>query len=106
QVRLLPEASFSSSGALFPWQGAASCATPKVFQLAERDYAERVGSLRQTTVWRSAASPQVPGPLHSSRGHLQPAPGCPSERLSDFSLEGLRARKPARDHDTAGDRIH
>jgi hypothetical protein len=62
----------------------------------------KMGSLRQTAVWRTAASPEVPGALYPQRGYLQPAPGCPSERLSDLSLEGLRARKPARDDDTAG----
>ena len=54
----------------------------QLHRLAKANGSERVGGLRQTTLWRTAASPEVPGALYPSRGHLQPAPGCSSRRLT------------------------
>ncbi len=78
----------------------------KLLHLAGREYSQRVGSLRQTTLWRTATGPEIPGALYPSRGHLQPAPRFAASRPSHLSVEGLFARKPARHHDPGCDRVH
>src|ERR1700694_828737 len=106
QVCRLPATSFSSRRAKLPWPVAAACAKAQFHRLAKPDCPKRVGGLRQTALWWTAAGPEVSGPFYPSRGDRQPAPGCASGRSRELSLEGLYARRPARHHDAAGDRVH
>src|SRR6202158_1141636 len=106
QVCQLPAPSFSSRRAKLPRPVAAPCAKAQFHHLVKPDCPKRMGGLRQTTVWWTATSPEVPGALYPSRGDRQPAPGCASGWSRELSLEGLYARQPARHHDAAGDRVH
>src|SRR6266851_992897 len=106
QVCQLPAPSFSSRRAKLPRPVTASCAKAQFHNLVNPDCPKRVGGLRQTTLWWTAPSPEVPGALYPSRGDRQPAPGCASGWSRELSLEGLYARQPARHHDAAGDRVH
>src|SRR5260370_9191391 len=54
--------------------------------------------LCQATLWRTRTRPSLPGPLHPSRGHLQPSPALGLRLRDHLSLEGLRARQYASHH--------
>jgi hypothetical protein len=57
------------------------------------------GGLCQATLWRTATSPEIAGPLYPSRGHFQPASGLPARRPCDLPVEGLFAKRSVPHHD-------
>ena len=52
-----------------------------------------LGGLLQTTLRRPRVCAPVSGPLHPSRGHLQPSPGLVCRRPGHLSLAGLRSQQ-------------
>src|SRR5215470_196424 len=57
--------------------------------LAAMALPERPGGLRQTPVRRPRLRPSLSGPLHPSRGYLQPSAGLVYGRKGHLSLAGL-----------------
>src|SRR6516225_9947704 len=60
---------------------------------------DRMGSLCQTAIRRTATGAEVPGALYPSGSYFEPASDLAEGRPSHFSLEELCSRKCASHHD-------
>jgi hypothetical protein len=67
---------------------------------------ERLGSLRQGSLRRTATGAGVSRPLHPSRGHFQPPPAAVARGPGLFPVEGLPRRQPLEGDDRFRRRVH
>src|SRR5712692_6626696 len=74
-----------------PWRPEAPGSAKDVLLVAETTVQKGLGSLRQTTVRRPRTCAPVSGPLHSSRGHLQPSTRLTGGPEGHFPLARLRS---------------
>src|SRR5216684_1037162 len=69
------QACLSRRQAQLSWRSKTSRSTENICCLAETTVPKGLGGLLETPVRRSRACAPLSGPLHSSRGYLQPSPG-------------------------------
>jgi hypothetical protein len=106
QIHRIAEICFPPRRARFSRRAEVLGRQEKFRPMAKARCRNRVGSLCQATLWRTATSAEVPGALYPSGSDIKPAPGLAGKRASDFSLEELRPRKRVRHHDLAGGGVH
>src|SRR5208283_986628 len=75
QVPRSAQTRLSGRQARLSWRLGAPCSAENVCCVAETTAPKGLGGLRQTSVRRPRACAPLSGPLHPSRGHLQPSTG-------------------------------
>src|SRR5258708_33162631 len=69
------QARLSRRQAQLSWRSKAPRSAENLCRVAQTTVPKGLGGLRETSVRRPRACAPLSGPLHSSRGHLQPSPG-------------------------------
>ncbi len=91
KVRRWPPASLPERPTAVPWKVSSALSAQNLRCLATATVPKRLGGLRETSLrWPGIRAP-VSGPLHPSRGHLQPSPGLVCRREGHLPLAGLRS---------------
>src|SRR6266850_2059061 len=91
QVRCRSPAGLPGRPTPFPWRDVTTRSAQDLRRLATSTVPKGLGGLRETTVrWPPVCAP-VSGPLHPSRGHLQPSSSLFCGWPSHFSLARLRS---------------